>query len=50
MFVPRPRFAHTEFWNENIHLGVELDQDPVRVVVIACQIVTCRVAAGPIPF
>ena len=49
MFVPRARFAHTEFWNENVHLGVELDQDPVRVVVIARQIVTCRMASRP-PF
>ena len=45
MFMPGARFAHAEFWNENIHFGVELDQDLVRVVVVTCQIVTCRVAA-----
>src|SRR5271169_1566079 len=44
VLVPGTRLAHAQLGNEYVHLGVELDQDPVRVVMIRGQIVTRRVA------
>jgi hypothetical protein len=42
--VPRTRLAHAQFRDKDVHLGIELDQDAFRVVVIRGQIVACRVA------
>src|SRR5271163_35305 len=45
--MPRTRLAHAELGNEYIHLGVELDQDALGIVVVGCQIVTRRMAGRP---
>ena len=34
VLVPRPRFAHAEFGNEDVHIGIELDKHLIRIVVI----------------
>ena len=44
VLVPGTRLAHAQLRNEYVHLGIELDQNPVRVVVIGGQIVTRGVA------
>jgi len=45
--VPRTRLAHAELGNEHVHLGVELDQDALGIVMVGCQVVTRRMAGRP---
>src|SRR5271169_3406854 len=47
VLVPGTRLAHAQLGNEYIHLGIELDQNSVGVVVVGGQIVTRSVAGRP---
>ena len=46
MLVPRPRLTHTEFRDELIHLGIELDHHFVGVVVVGRHVVARGVSRG----
>src|ERR1700752_952140 len=43
MFMPWSGFMETEFRNELVHLGVELDQYLVRIMVVTGNVMACRV-------
>ena len=34
VLVPRTRLAHAQFRDKDVHLGIELDQDTFRIIVI----------------
>ena len=46
MFMPGPGLENPEFWDERVHLGVELNYHLVGVVVVGGHVVARRVARG----
>src|SRR5271170_5762039 len=47
VLVPGTRLAHAQLRKEYVHLGIELDENPVGVVMVGGEIVTRRVAGRP---
>src|SRR3984957_4218630 len=47
VLVPGARFAHAQFGDEYVHLGVELDQDALGIVMVGRQIMTRGMAGRP---